>query len=422
MIWGRILVRLRAIGLTLLLLLILSPPWPAFRETTYQIEAVIAHRQYDFLVWELDALLTKAKAWLTGSHQYLDSAAQQQLVLDYLSLLQETQQLNDKIDQLYTDPGIIDPAAESASLQQKFVANRVALAEQQPLAEAIVQDQVGQILVEAGFGVAGRPFPPVLMHMSPLPSLMMVSPRDRVERLHSYSLVNGLTTPEKDEMETAVYAELGLSALVVPIGGLGTFPAMIQETSNLNWLVEVTTHEWSHHWMSFYPIGINYTTNPDVRIMNETTASIIDREIADLVIQRFYPQLVPPPQPETPIQPITPDPNLPPPFDFQAEMAETRIEVDRLLAAGKIETAEAYMEARRQFFFDNGFAIRKLNQAYFAFYGAYAAVPGGAAGADPIGPAVREVRALSPSLKDFMQNMSWLTSMSDLEQLVASLR
>ncbi len=50
---------------------------------------------------------------------------------------------------------------------------------------------------------------------------------------------------------------------------------------------------------------------------------------------------------------------------------------DELLAAGKIEEAEAYMEARRQVFWDNGYAIRKLNQAYFAFYGAYADVPGG---------------------------------------------
>ena len=47
------------------------------------------------------------------------------------------------------------------------------------------------------------------------------------------------------------------------------------------------------------------------------------------------------------------------------------------------------MEQRRQLFVENGYYIRKLNQAYFAFYGAYADVPGGAAGEDPVGPAVR---------------------------------
>ena len=70
-------------------------------------------------------------------------------------------------------------------------------------------------------------------------------------------------------------------------------------------------------------------------------------------------------------------------------MHTTRVTVDALLAAGKINEAESYMEQRRQLFVQNGYTIRKLNQAYFAFYGAYADVPGGAAGEDPVGPAVR---------------------------------
>ncbi|MCP4417750.1 MAG: hypothetical protein GY805_14090, partial [Chloroflexi bacterium] len=37
----------------------------------------------------------------------------------------------------------------------------------QPLAEAIVQDQVATILAEEGFGVVGQAWPPVMMHMTP---------------------------------------------------------------------------------------------------------------------------------------------------------------------------------------------------------------------------------------------------------------
>jgi hypothetical protein len=40
--------------------------------------------------------------------------------------------------------------------------------------------------------------------------------------------------------------------------------------------------------------------------------------------------------------------------------------------AGKVELAEEFMEERRQFFWKKGYHIRKLNQAYFAFHGAYA--------------------------------------------------
>jgi hypothetical protein len=99
-------------------------------------------------------------------------------------------------------------------------------------------------------------------------------------------------------------------------------------------------------------------------------------------------------------------------------MRTTRVTVDDLLAKGKVEEAEAYMEQRRQFFWDHGYQIRKINQAYFAFYGAYADQPGGAAGADPVGAAVRTLRARSATLADFIKRMSWMSSFNQLRQAV----
>ena len=95
-------------------------------------------------------------------------------------------------------------------------------------------------------------------------------------------------------------------------------------------------------------------------------------------------------------------------------MHKTRVHVDELLAAGKITEAEQYMEERRQLFRENGFMLRRINQAYFAFYGAYADTPGGAAGEDPVGPAVRTLRSQSASLADFINRMAWMTSFTDL--------
>ena len=76
------------------------------------------------------------------------------------------------------------------------------------------------------------------------------------------------------------------------------------------------------------------------------------------------------------------------------------------------------MKARREIFWENGYTIRKLNQAYFAFYGAYADVPGGAAGEDPVGPAVRELRAQSGSLAEFVNRISWMTSFAQLQAAI----
>jgi len=106
-------------------------------------------------------------------------------------------------------------------------------------------------------------------------------------------------------------------------------------------------------------------------------------------------------------------------FDFYHEMHVTRVRADELLAQGKVEEAEAYMEERRIEFVKNGYMIRKLNQAYFAFHGAYAEVAEGAAGEDPVGPAVRELRAQSGSLAEFLKRIAWMNSFDDLQREIA---
>lgn len=100
-------------------------------------------------------------------------------------------------------------------------------------------------------------------------------------------------------------------------------------------------------------------------------------------------------------------------------MNETRVTADALLAEGKIDEAEAYMESRRLVFLQNGYLIRKLNQAYFSFHGAYADAPGGAAGEDPVGPAVRDLRAQSDSLVDFVNTISWMTNFQQLKDRIS---
>jgi len=400
-----------------LLCFLFVPNWPAFGDKDYQLKAIVGANSFDFAIWETRALLAKATAVMANGQAFLDEATRKQVVLDYLAAIQESSRLSREIEQTYINPQVVDPDAVSQPQQAALTEARDHIARVQPLAEAIVQEQVAEILREQGLNAVGETWPPVLMHMTPLPSILIVSPRDKIERQNQLSLAVGLTTPQKEWMETAVFDQLNLSALVVPIGGLATYPAMIMETSSINWLAEVTAHEWTHHWLMPYPVSLRYGTDPQVRVINETVASIVGQEIGAQVIARFYPEYVPQPAPAAP-----PSSSLPavaaeekPPFNFNAEMAATRVETDRLLAAGDIEGAEAYMEARRQFFVENGYGIRKLNQAYFAFYGAYADTPG-ATGADPIGPTLLALREASPSLKEFMRTVAWVGSFADLQR------
>ena len=78
----------------------------------------------------------------------------------------------------------------------------------------------------------------------------------------------------------------------------------------------------------------------------------------------------------------------------------------------------SYMEQRREVFWNEGYHIRRLNQAYFAFYGAYADEPGGPAGEDPVGEAVRELWARLQSPAEFLQEMAKLRDFAELQELL----
>ncbi|GAG58282.1 unnamed protein product, partial [marine sediment metagenome] len=124
---------------------------------------------------------------------------------------------------------------------------------------------------------------------------------------------------------------LDVSALVVPIGGMGTYPTMVQETTNLTWIVEVIAHEWIHNYLTLRPLGMNYYTNEELRTMNETTASLMGKAIGWDVIRRYYPALMP--DEMTPIS--SESETEPPAFDFRKEMHETRVRTDAFLEAGR---------------------------------------------------------------------------------------
>ncbi len=402
------------------MIFLLAPNWPEFGDEEVQVDAVTGSKAFDFVSWEVDAIVAKATAVLSGGTAYLDEETQKELVLAYLDTIDHSNWLNWEIEQIYVDPDIDNPDEASQEKQAELIEVRQQMKRLQPLAETIVQDQVATILAEEDLAIARQTWPPVMMHMTPLPKMMIVSPRDTIQNKYQRPLTPGVTVAEQDEMETAVYENADLSALVVSIGGLATYPAMVMETSSVTWLPDVTAHEWAHHWLMPYPISLNYMTDHNIRTINETVASIVGREIGEQVVARYYPEFVPPPPEPTAETEAALTPVEPPPFDFYAEMAETRREVDTMLAEGDVDGAEAYMEARRRLFVENGYNLRKLNQAYFAFYGAYADEPG-ATGDDPIGPTLLAMREASPSLKAFLRSVSFIGSFEDFEQVAGDL-
>ncbi len=388
-----------------------------------QVRAFTRPIEFDYITWTWDALWIKCAQAGLGSADYIPPTEHAQIVLDYLDLIQQIQQVEQGIYDIFANPDILDPEVHSQELRHKLQVLDARRSELGPLAETIFQNQLSTVLTDLGLTLGGQPVPPVLYHATELPRALVVSPRDVIRQDANISLIPERTIDQSVALEAQVDHALNVSSLVVDIGGVGLYPTMVMETTSINWLAEVVSHEWVHNFLTLRPLGASYNASPELRVINETVANLAEKEIGGSLIRRFYPAFVPPPpeppEVESPELDETPEP---PGFDFRAEMHETRVTTDGLLAQGKIEEAEIYMETRRLFLWENGYKIRKLNQAYFAFYGAYADEPGGAAGTieDPIGDAVRKLRSQSPSLADFLNRVSWMWSYEQLQAAAES--
>lgn len=417
---------LRGLEITLALLIlgfIAGYSNPSLTNPIEKVRAFTRQIEFDYIEWMSNAAIVKIRAASAGIPYTLEHEAQKEIVNKYLRITQNILEKEYQLAQIYADAAIADKEFASENLRaelDELYTRQIKLA---PLAEAILQEQVSEVLAEIGLTIVGQPVPNVWYHSTPLPMALIVSPRERIEQIANISVNTDLTVDQQVELENNVEDRLATSTLVVNIGGVGVYPTMVMRTTDLNWMLSTIAHEWIHNYLTLRPLGFLYDETPELRTMNETTASIAGDEIGALVLERFYPErqtasfltlsLVSAPTEH-------PDPrDLPRPlFDFRAQMHETRINVDAMLAEGKIEEAEAYMEERRLIFLQNGYLLRKINQAYFAFYGAYADTPGGAAGEDPVGPAVRKLREQSESLASFVKKISWMWSFEQLQKEV----
>jgi hypothetical protein len=397
---------------------------PDTSSTDYRTLALARDHLFDFVEWEGGTLLDKGLNDLIAPQQYMSNAQRVTYVRDYLKLVGDAEDVENQIERIYEDPAVKDPETASASLRQKRDSLRADQRKRQPLAEAIIQSQVSEMLVEYGFGSNGEIFPPVEMRFTQLPAILIVSKREAIDRIGAYPLDHGITVEQQQALEGQIDSNLNVSSLIAPLGGLAVYPAMLIETSDTNSVFNISAHEWTHHYLSFFPLGFNYGRTPQLYTMNETTASMVGGEIGWAVMNRYYPDLAGSPPDYTPRPPEQPQPAQPgkkSQFDFRTQMRGVRGEVDALLAQGRYEQAEDYMEHSRVTFVNHGYGLRKLNQAYFAFYGSYADRPG-ATGSDPIGPALRDLRYYTGSLYSFISTVRGVTTFAELQSDLAKIK
>jgi hypothetical protein len=398
----------------LFMMLILRNSTTQFGEPYYALSAHVFDSHFDYIGWELGAIRAKVGQAVTGTHSYLTEEERSDYVRNWFADLYAVREIEGQIDAIYTDPLVNDPELATADIRAERDQRRADLRARQTMTEAILEGQVATIIVEEGFGIGGQLWPPVSMRFTGRTMLLVASPRESISMEHAIT-VKPIPVDERERIEAEVLADEDLSAVIVPIGGMALYPAMVVDTGSLSYAIETFAHEWFHHYLMFYPLGweTELMQMGEARIINETTASIFGREIAFKVMERYYPELVPAPSPEpkpTDTSDTNNQPPPPPPFQFDREMNITRVMTDRLLAKGKVEQAEAYMETRRELFVANGYGIRKINQAWFSFYGGYQVSGISAGGEDPIGPAIQQLRDESASIREWVVTMRTITS------------
>ena len=339
-----------------------------------------------------------------------------ELIDEYLSVAKKAQKEKDRLEGARIRGGttLASGASKESPLATDGYLKELVRARERlrPKAEEAIESEISAMLIDEGLGSRfGLLFPPVDLRFTEPPTLLIISPRDRIHYQEGVLLDPDIPVFERDELEREVMAGYDLSALVDNIAGLGTYPAMVSDQYTPRTIARTAAHEWLHHYFFFHPLGRNRLGSTEMFTLNETAADLAGRELGDAVFARMGGDLSV--SASRYMSAEDRDPH------FTREMRGTRREAETLLAEGKLDEAEELMRDGWWRLRLAGYGLRKLNQAYFAFRGSYADSPGSIS---PIGDQLEELRALLPDVGAFVRTVASVGSHEELLELLDRLR
>jgi len=380
------------------------------RDFNARLSSIVKPYNFSIAKWEFNTIFNEAKQVISGRDKKIENEVNK--ATEYFSSTEQIKALKSEIEAINAGSKQGDLASLEAELN-RLQQQKIAL---EATVEKIIESQIKDTLAQQGiFNPVNKyiklkvSFPPVNFKLDKPPHLLVISPRARIESMREIPLKQGISLEEMETIEAGA-DKLGVSSLVVELGGFGgTYPTFVTDEASLQFTIDTAAEEWLHQYLTFKPLGFLYlldiigvSRNYEIATMNETLASMVSKEIGSIVNEKYYAQQE---NNDSQTQATTSG------FDFNREMRNIRRAVDKYLAQGEIEQAEEFMEQKRQYLATKGYHIRKLNQAYFAFYGTYADRP---TSISPIGPELKQLRGQSASLKDFLETVAAMTSRQDL--------
>ena len=361
-------------------------------------ELTLAPYRFDLVSWEIGNIFDKGYRQLSALLPWNAPPPREERI----ALTQEFFRLSEERRRLESELIAAAPTSQpAAGLRRRIAEIQQRQNRLRPIAEQTVESEISAVLKSEGLqSPIGIILPPVDTVFTPSPALLVTSPRNRIFRLDNTLLRHDLTLDAREFIESQTQRQRNLSAIVVNTGGIGSYPSVTSPDAGMHYAITTAAHEWLHNWFFFRPLGRNFWSSPEMTALNETAATLGGWEIGD----RAYTALTGIPvnrqPPATPATPATPPPQT---FDFNNYMRQTRQQAEQLLTNNQIPQAETYMESRRQELLQQGYRIRKINQAYFAFYGSYATNP---AADSPLETQLRNLRHQSQTLAQFLRTIS----------------
>ncbi len=265
------------------------------------------------------------------------------------------------------------------------------------LLERRIAQSVSELELDTALPLFGRVrlvWPPVDVDLTERLHVLVAARRDEVRLVRTVLLTADVQRDDYEQIESIVEADERWSAWVGRVGGVALYPASVVSSRNFLGTLQVMAHEWTHHYLSFYPLGLAYGRGSDMRTINETVADIVGDELGSVAAESSA--FVPTDNVEaadrwSEIRAAT-DPIL----------RQLRIDVDALLARGEVEEAERLMESVRLQLIDIGRPFRRINQAFLAFRGSYGA---STSSPSPWGRRLIEYRADQEDLATFLESI-----------------
>ena len=365
------------------------------------LDNVAGKHKFSLALWEIQHLPLKWShlVWEMFPGNKPSDEERKEIGTEYLSIVRK---LNIYEEQVSTSQTLSNPkylsAIESLEIERKMLKAR---------AEEAIESILSEVIQQQGLGLPfGILLPPTDFHFGSPPHILVTSPRD-VIKLSGTKLINpSITGAERHSLEKSAESDGKTSALVDDLAGIGTYPAIVSDSTSLRNLLRTAAHEWLHNYWILHPLGRNMWDSTEMRTINETSANIAGNEIGDLAFQLMGEDL------SDSINKYKHQSAL---SHWDNQLIETRKEVDRLLSLNEIEKAEKLMKEKTWELRLAGYGVRKINQAYFAFRGQYADGP---ASTSTAGKDLQEYRSYFPDVGSFIRSISTVSSNKQFLELL----